>query len=87
MGRQDKDSPIVAGHKGSVTDIQWCPFNDNVIASASDDCTIKIWQIPDGGLFINMTEPIVSLEYHQRRVALIQWHPTANNVLMSVGMD
>ncbi|XP_055328592.1 coronin-1C-A-like isoform X2 [Paramacrobiotus metropolitanus] len=86
-GRQDKDSPIVGGHKGAVLDIQWCPFNDNVIASASDDCTIKIWQIPDGGLFINMTEPIVSLEYHQRRVGQIQWHPVANNILMSVGGD
>lgn len=86
-GRQDKDTPIIAGHKQSVTDIQWCPFNDNVIASASDDCTVKIWQVPDGGLFINMTEPIVSLEYHQRRVAFIQWHPTANNILMSVGAD
>ncbi|OQV25267.1 Coronin-6 [Hypsibius exemplaris] len=87
VGRQDKDSPIVAGHKGSVTDIQWCPFNDNVIASASDDCTVKVWQIPDGGLFINMTEPIVSLDYHQKGCRQVQWHPTANNVLMSVGAD
>ena len=27
-----------------------CPFNDNIIASASEDCTVKIWMIPDGGL-------------------------------------
>ena len=27
-----------------------CPFNDNIIASASEDCTVKIWMIKDGGL-------------------------------------
>lgn len=41
---------MVGGHKGPVLDIAWCPHNDNVIASGSEDCVVKVWQIPDGGI-------------------------------------
>lgn len=34
-----------------------------------------------------MTEPVVDLLYHQRRVGLVLWHPTALNVLLTAGSD
>ncbi|XP_076046962.1 protein coronin isoform X2 [Oratosquilla oratoria] len=86
-GRIPADHPLVGGHKGPVLDIAWDPFNDNVIASGSEDCVVKVWQIPDIGLVTTMTEPVVDLAYHQRRVGLVLWHPTANNVLLSGGSD
>lgn len=85
VGRVATDHPLVAGHKGAVLDIQWCPHNDNVIASASDDCTVKVWQIPDKGLDSNLNEPVVDLLGHQRRVGILAWHPSAQNVLASAG--
>ena len=45
--------------------------------------SVKIWQIPEDGLSETLTEPIVDLIYHQKRVGLIQWHPTASNILAS----
>ena len=87
VGRVNPDVPLVGGHKGPVLDIAWCPHNDNVIASASEDCLVKVWQIPDGGLHKNMTEPIVDLLKHQRRVGLVLWHPSAQNILLSAGSD
>lgn len=86
-GRVDVNHPLVSGHKGPVLDIAWCPFNDNVIASASEDAIVRVWQIPDNGLGKSMTEPVVELAGHQRRVGLLQWHPSANNVLLSAGAD
>nr|KAI8753633.1 coronin-1C-like isoform X1 [Biomphalaria glabrata] len=86
-GRVNIDHPMVAGHKGAVLDIAWCPHNDDVIASASEDCTVKLWQIPEDGLKENLTEPVVDLCAHQRRVTLLVWHPTAMNVLLSTGSD
>jgi coronin-1B/1C/6 len=88
-GRIERDAPLVAGHKAVVLDIQWCPGNDNIIASASEDCTVKVWEIPDEGITPgnNITEPLADLVAHQRRVGLIQWHPTAENVLLSAGAD
>ena len=86
-GRVAPDAPLVAGHKGPVLDISWCPHNDNVIASASEDCLVKVWQIPDGGVTRTMTETIVDLAKHQRRVGLVLWHPSAQNILLSAGSD
>ena len=79
------DAPFVGGHKSAVLDIQWSPHDDNIIASASDDCTVKVWRIPDSGLVTNMTEPVADLYGHQKRVGFVQWHPTASDVLVSAG--
>lgn len=87
-GRVDVTAGRVTGHHGPVLDLQWNPFNDNIIASSSDDCTIKIWYIPDEGLKkSNMNQPILDLSGHKRRVGYILWHPTAENILFSVGFD
>jgi len=86
-GRVTPDHPLVAGHKGPVLDIAWCNHNDNVIASASEDCTVKVWQIPDAGITRTMTECVVDLVFHQRRVGIVLWHPSAQNILLSAGSD
>lgn len=86
-GRIAPDHPLVAGHKGPVLDVAFCPHNDNVIASGSEDCCVKVWQIPDGGLTRTMTECVVELVNHQRRVGLVIWHPSAQNILLSAGSD
>uniref|UniRef100_A0A8B9PHE4 Coronin n=1 Tax=Apteryx owenii TaxID=8824 RepID=A0A8B9PHE4_APTOW len=86
-GRVDKNHPLVTGHTAPVLDIDWCPHNDNVIASASEDTTVMVWQIPDYVPVRNMTEPVVTLEGHSKRVGIIAWHPTARNVLLSAGSD
>ena len=40
-GRVVAGTGRVSGHRGRVTDIKWNPFNDNVIASGSDDTTVR----------------------------------------------
>ncbi|XP_063978268.1 coronin-2B-like isoform X2 [Diachasmimorpha longicaudata] len=86
-GRLDFNANRITGHTGPVLDIKWNPFNDNVIASCSDDCTVKLWHIPDGGLSRNLTEWLVELQGHKRRVAYLEWHPVAENILFSAGFD
>nr|XP_023677590.1 coronin-1A-like [Paramormyrops kingsleyae] len=86
-GRIDMSYPTVCGHKGPVLDIEWCPHNDNIIASGSEDCTVMIWEIPDGGLTTPLREPVVKLEGHSKRVGILSWHPTAHNVLLTAACD
>ncbi|XP_038675220.1 uncharacterized protein coro1cb isoform X2 [Scyliorhinus canicula] len=86
-GRIDKAYPTVCGHTGPVLDIEWCPHNDHIIASGSEDNTVMIWQIPENGLTLPITEPAVVLEGHAKRVGIVSWHPTARNVLLSAGCD
>ncbi|CAJ0578785.1 unnamed protein product, partial [Mesorhabditis spiculigera] len=85
VGRVDKDIPFVDAHKAPCLEIAWSPFNDNVIASCSEDTTAKVWLIPEGGLRKNITEPVVELLGHQKRVNTIAWHPVAANLLLTAG--
>ena len=42
-GRVDHNwSSKVTGHSAPVLDIKWSPFNDNIIASSSEDCSVKV---------------------------------------------
>ncbi|NXH41730.1 COR2A protein, partial [Dicaeum eximium] len=86
-GKLDPYYPKVSGHKGNVLDIKWNPFNDFVIASCSEDATVKIWDIPNHLLQENITTPKNTLLGHTRRVGLLEWHPTADNILFSSGYD
>ncbi|KAK3094694.1 hypothetical protein FSP39_005010 [Pinctada imbricata] len=86
-GRVDANAPRVCGHAGQVLDVKWNPFNDDIIASASEDCSVKLWRIPDGGLRANLSQWEVDLHGHQRRVSYIEWHPAAENILLSAGFD
>lgn len=86
-GKVDPHHPKVAGHRGNVLDIKWNPFNDYCIASCSEDSTVKIWEIPSHGVLKNLTVPWKELQGHSRRVGLIEWHPTANNILFSTAYD
>ena len=87
MGRLDINYPKVCGHKSNVLDIAWNPFDEYVIASCSEDCLVKIWRVPEGGLKDNLSETIVDLHGHNRKVGHLQWHPTAEDILASSGFD
>jgi coronin-1B/1C/6 len=83
----DPKMPLVNGHKGPVLDIDFNPFNDSLIASVSEDCTGKIWGIPEGGLKETMTEPLQVLSGHRRKVGTVLFNPIANNILATSSTD
>lgn len=83
------NAPKVSAHREYVLDLQWNPFNDNMLASCSEDGSIKIWEIPDIGLVTNVddSKALLDLQYHERRCVQLAWHPIASNVLMSVSQE
>ena len=70
-------------------DVAWNPFNENIVASCSEDCMVKIWEIPDEGLKENWggDKALIELSGHNRKCGHIHWHPTAENILASSGFD
>lgn len=42
VGRIEKDYPFVDAHRAPCHEVAWSPFNDNVIASCSEDTTCKV---------------------------------------------
>jgi coronin-1B/1C/6 len=86
-GRMEPTMPSLCGHKGSTLDFDFNPFHEHIIATCSDDTTLKIWGIPEAGLTETITEPLVDLKGHGKKVTLAKFHPTASNVLSSVSAD
>ena len=58
-----------------------------VLTSRTRGSLLQVWELPEGGLKENLTEPVVDLRGHQRRVGIVEWHPTAENILFSAGFD
>lgn len=41
---------MLTGHKGPILDLDFSPHYENILATASADCTVAIWTIPEEGL-------------------------------------
>jgi len=79
--------PLLSGHKGGVLDLDFHPFNDNIIASVSEDGNVLIWGIPEGGLKETLFKPLQTLLGHKRKVGSANFHPVANNILATSSTD
>jgi coronin-1B/1C/6 len=86
VGRHDT-VPLFTGHKGPVLDLDFNPFNDNIFATASEDCFSKIWTIPEAGIKENVEEPSQTLRGHKRKVGSIRFNPIAENIVCTAGQD
>ena len=38
--------PMVAGHSAHMTDFDFSPFNNDLLATGSEDCMVKLWSLP-----------------------------------------
>lgn len=69
------------------------PFNDRVIASASDDGKVMIWEVPkDFTLFTDAEEPadvspVAKFSGHHKKVGQVLFNPAAENILASASGD
>jgi len=70
-------------------DLAFDPFNDDIFATCSEDCTAKIWRIPPGGLAngSQLTEDIQTLKGHKRKVGIVKYHPIVENLIATAGTD
>lgn len=86
-GRLPRDLPLVTGHSGGILDFEFNPFDDNMLVSASEDMTIKVWSIPDGGIKQHMRDPLMSLEGHGKKVSFCTFNPSAGSIIASASFD
>ncbi|KAK3718179.1 Coronin-like protein crn1 [Vermiconidia calcicola] len=57
-GKLPEQLPLFRGHTAAVLDTDFSPFNDDIIASGSDDGKVFLWKVPDGfTLFTDAEEP------------------------------
>ncbi|XP_055843169.1 coronin-7 isoform X2 [Episyrphus balteatus] len=82
-GRKSKTMPLLHGHTDTVTDLEFSPFHDGLLATASQDCLVKIWHIPEKGLDASLSDAECVFSHKQRRVETVGFHPTADCLLHS----
>ncbi|KAK8827378.1 hypothetical protein WA538_003341 [Blastocystis sp. DL] len=86
-GRMPSQLPLLTGHKGDLCDFDFNPFNDEQIISSSADLSVMLWQFPEGGPKENITEPILTLNGHHRKVTFVEFNPVANLIAVSASAD
>ena len=85
------DLPQVIGKSGNIQDFEFNSFDDNMLVSASEDMTIKIWPIPDGGIKQHIRDFLMSMEGHGKKASFCTFNPsfgcTINFIIVSVSFD
>ena len=85
--RLEPTLPLIRGHAGPIVDFDFSPFNDSLLATASEDGTVKLWQIPEDGITKDVNEAVGTLEGHNRKLIFAKWHPAADYTLATAGID
>ncbi|XP_011336280.1 coronin-7 isoform X3 [Ooceraea biroi] len=80
-GRKSKTMPLLHAHADTVTDMEFSPFHDGLLATGSQDCLVKLWHIPESGLEESLCNPECTFSHRQRRVETVCWHPSAEHLL------
>ena len=85
-GKIETDFPKIIDFQGQVTDFDFCPFKDNILAASSSDNLIRLFQIPES-FTINLSHNQLELKGHIKKPILITFNPVSENVLASTALD
>jgi len=87
LSNQDPMEPIAQlgggkkkGHTGAVITMHLCPQNPSVLASGSEDKTVRLWDLSSGSC-------VTKLSHHNEKVQSVKWHPIEAGILMTSSYD
>ncbi|KAJ5513722.1 hypothetical protein N7463_003274 [Penicillium fimorum] len=94
-GKLPERIPLCRGHTAVVLDTDWNPFNDDLIASGSDDGKVFLWRVPENFTVRPDTDaeeikdlaPIGKLSGHPKKIGHVLFNPAAENVLATASGD
>ncbi|XP_025131120.3 coronin-7 isoform X1 [Bubalus bubalis] len=82
QGEDKRQVTHLGCHSDLVTDLDFSPFDDFLLATASADRTVKLWRLPASGQALP-SGPGLLLGPEDAQVEVLQFHPTADGVLLS----
>ena len=70
-----------------IHDIEFSPFNDNILASAYENNSVFIWKIPEGDIKEKITKEFQIYKKHTNKVNYVTFSPVVDNLLCSASSD
>lgn len=75
FGSKCKKVPILHAHSGFITDFDFCPYDDFILATGSEDCHVKLWRMTEDGKPPSNPEFDTLLPH---RIEQVKFHPQAD---------
>lgn len=79
--------PMIKGHKGGITSMEFSPFQDRLLATGCEDGMVRCFVIDEGGIKADIMEADVELEEHARKVLAMNWHNSVENLMATSSVD
>ena len=86
-GSVKPDLPYFRGFRGPVLDLEFSPFRTDLLAATGEDCSVKIFQVPEQGLTTTITQGIQEFAGHVKKVQYLNFNPVASDCLLSGSFD
>lgn len=87
-GKREPGCRVLHAHKAAVQDINFSAFHADLMAAASLDCTISIWNNACSSSDADIeAKPACVIGSHSNSVRTVDFHPTVPNLLVSTGLD
>jgi len=88
IGKVEPSCPLINGHKAPVVDISFSPFHSHIMATASADCSVKLWSLPtEIKSTLYDSDALVSFSAHMNTVKACCFSPTIDSLLCTASTD
>jgi WD40 repeat protein len=88
-GAVSEEAPLIIDEEEPdvINELNFCPTNSHLLATAHQKGAAKIWKIPEGGLTTNMSQAAVVFNASQKRLLFVDFHPLVSDVIVTAGAD
>jgi WD40 repeat protein len=84
--RLPPNPPLLSGHTAPILDIKFSPFRTNLLATGSEDTSVRLWEIAQGGIANGYTEQ-QKYTGHSKKVTYLSFSPVVEELIATSSYD